>query len=101
MIPKQNRLSIVAKVIYLYHPKRKCSLWPIKKNTFNIAVVIESAKQTLSQEILRLQAQNLAMKPKVCWRPSYIKSVFKNSLLVFVKAHSSHNCFCNFNEWNN
>ena len=80
MIPKQNRLSIVAKVIYLYHPKRKCSLCPINKNTFNIAVVIESAKQTLSQEILRLQAQNLAMKPKVCWRPSYIKSVFKNSL---------------------
>ena len=46
-----------------------------KQNTFNIAEVIESAKQPLSQEILRLQAQNLAMKPKVYWRPSYLRKV--------------------------
>ena len=58
-----------------YHPKRQCMLYPINKNTFNIAEVIESAKQTLSQKILRLQAQNLAMKPKVCWRPSYLRKV--------------------------
>ena len=28
------------------------------------------------------QAQNLAMKPKVCWRPSYIKKSYKNIDLV-------------------
>ena len=84
-----------------YIVNEKILLCPTSKNTFNIAVVTEPAKADSVTGNFETKAQNLAMKPKVCWRPSYIKSIFKNSSLVFVKAHSSHNCFCNFNEWNN
>ena len=71
------------------------------KKTFNIAVVTEPAKADSVTGNFETQAQNLAMKPKVCWRPSYIKKSYKNIDLVLVQAHPSHNCFCNFNEWNN
>ena len=47
MIPKENRLSIVAKVI-------------------------EPAKADSITGNFETQAQNLAMKPKVCWRPKQL-----------------------------
>ena len=40
-----------------------------KKRNFPVAIVIETAQPFQSQEILRPQAQNLSMKPQVCWRP--------------------------------
>lgn len=55
-----------------------------KKRNFPVAAVIETAQPLKSQEILSPQAQNLTMKPKVCWRSCYI---LVNPFLTPIRTH--------------
>ena len=66
-----------------------------QKRNFPVAAVIETAQPFQSQEILRPQAQNLAMKPQVCWRPLlHLGNSIKNYLnykRLFNSSASSSN----------
>ena len=98
--PKQLQISLLKNIVNANY-----SYAPIKNRLSIVLEVIEPAKAdsiTGNFETLGSKFSNeTRFREAACVLRTIDKSNYKYISLVLVQAHPSHNCFCNFNEWNN